>query len=97
MRIPKLPPIGDQDWMDVGECLGYPPDWWFPADGDAETLAKARSICAECPVRIACLEFSLQSPFSSDFGIWGGTDRYERRRLRKRYKEAGQRHSRDVM
>ena len=49
----------------------------------------ARSLCAACPVRRACLEYSIavQEPH----GIWGGMNELERRRLqRKRAAEAAQ-------
>lgn len=35
--------------------------------------ARAKAICAECPVRQECLEHALASPWSPT-GIWGGED-----------------------
>ncbi len=36
------------------------------------------AICAECPVRVECLRYSLQGPFEV-FGVWGATTQLERR------------------
>ena len=39
------------------------------------------AICAACPVRRQCLDFALNNPLGQ-YGIWGGTTAYERRRMR---------------
>ena len=49
-------------------------------------VAEAKSVCATCPVREACLEFALLT--RQDDGVWGGLDENERRRLRRRRQEA---------
>lgn len=36
----------------------------------ASDLAAAQAICAQCPVRIACLEMALEENF--EYGVWGG-------------------------
>lgn len=46
-----------------------------------EQIAKAKAVCADCPVVRACLEWALES--NQQDGIWGGTDEGERRRLRR--------------
>lgn len=42
--------------------------------------AKAKAICAECPVRQACLDraLSFEQPGEKRFGIWGGMTPRER-------------------
>jgi len=37
---------------------------------NASDLAKAQSICADCPVRLRCLELALEEGF--EYGVWGG-------------------------
>jgi WhiB family transcriptional regulator, redox-sensing transcriptional regulator len=41
--------------------------------------ARAKSICAGCPVRIDCLDYSLS--VREPYGIWGGLNEQERRAL----------------
>jgi len=36
----------------------------------ASELAAAQAICAQCPVRVACLEMALEENF--EYGVWGG-------------------------
>ena len=50
--------------------------------------AKAKAICARCPVRADCLEYSLK--VRETHGIWGGLNEVERRHvLRQRALQAG--------
>ncbi len=53
---------------------------FFPAHGDYVTARLAKSICASCPIKIDCLREALADPNLD--GIWGGTSRRERNRLR---------------
>ena len=49
-------------------CRVQDPDLWFaerPAD-----LERAKSLCAECPVRSACLAGALDR--AEPWGVWGG-------------------------
>ena len=39
----------------------------------------AQKICADCPVKLACLEYALANRV--DHGVWGGTSERERRRI----------------
>jgi WhiB family redox-sensing transcriptional regulator len=73
-------------------CADVDPDLWFEPDEDdfedADGLAaarefaerRARSICAGCPVREACLAGALKR--REPYGIFGGLDAGERARLR---------------
>lgn len=55
-------------------------DQWFPPD--TVTARTARRLCAECPVRAACLRHALDNGEAE--GVWGGTTPdVRRRRLRK--------------
>lgn len=64
-------------WRTRGACGGLDPSIFFP---ESEELAEeAKSICAECSVRIACLEHALA--LREKDGVWGGTTARERRRI----------------
>lgn len=67
-------------WRDKGRCLGADPDVFFPLDEVAE--AEAKVICADCPVREACLEHAIVH--REKMGVWGGLGERERRRLIRR-------------
>jgi WhiB family redox-sensing transcriptional regulator len=61
------------------------PDAFFIDQGDANSVQKgklARKLCSECPVRLLCLEYALES--NEDEGMWGGLSSPERFKLRKR-------------
>jgi WhiB family transcriptional regulator, redox-sensing transcriptional regulator len=50
--------------------------------------AKAKAICAGCPVREPCLDYALR--VREAHGVWGGRNEYERRQLlRQRSLRAG--------
>jgi WhiB family redox-sensing transcriptional regulator len=65
------------------------PDAWFPALGnqpytperDAEQQREAARLCGGCPVKAACLRWSLEDP-RGEFGVWGGQSEWTRRRMR---------------
>jgi WhiB family transcriptional regulator, redox-sensing transcriptional regulator len=72
-------------WRDQALCRGVDPDIFHPSEDDDGTEAKA--ICAQCPVREACLEYALTTREKE--GVWGGLTARERRRvLRQRRKSA---------
>lgn len=50
----------------------------FFADKPAEQEL-AKNLCAECPVRLQCLEAGMDE----DHGIWGGLNAKERKALRR--------------
>lgn len=60
------------------------PELFFPVGSTGPALlqvAKAKRICARCPVRVSCLAWALSTGESA--GIWGGTTAEERRILRR--------------
>ena len=83
---------GRADWREAGACAHADPDLFFPISWTGRALpqiAKARAICAVCPVRQTCLDYALE--YDLMYGIWGGTTpedrqagRRERRRIRLR-------------
>ena len=64
-------------WMALAKCRDMDPSFFFPSDGGGERAAQR--ICAVCPVKISCLEYSLDNRM--DDGVWGGTSERERRFL----------------
>lgn len=67
----------DTQWMARGSCRNVHPAVFFPSDGLGVEIAK--QVCAECPVRVACLEYALANRI--DHGVWGGASERERRRI----------------
>jgi WhiB family redox-sensing transcriptional regulator len=73
------------DWRHRAACRNLDPEIFFPVaeDGpvrDRET-ARAKAVCARCPVAAQCLAWALES--GQDYGIWGGMTEDERRALRR--------------
>ena len=68
------------EWRAEAACRDEPTDTFFPAQGDYWTLQRARSICADCPVKVQCLAESRVDPHTD--GVWGGLSGHQRRELR---------------
>lgn len=68
------------DWMDRAACRGLDTNLFY-TDSRAD---QAKQVCADCPVRPECLAYvqAVQPPGSWDHGVWGGTDKAERARMR---------------
>jgi WhiB family redox-sensing transcriptional regulator len=75
----------EQSWMLRGACRGKDPGFFFPSDGVGVELA--RQVCADCPVRVECLEYALH--FRIEHGVWGGASERERRRILRQRRAAG--------
>jgi len=77
----------DTGWMNEGKCKEKDPALFFPSDGIG--VQWAQRICADCSVRLPCLEYALAHRV--DHGVWGGTSERERRRIlsRRRSNKAG--------
>lgn len=81
-------------WQFDAACRGEDASLYFApnyfekrAQKDARE-AKAKAICARCPVRVDCLEYALK--VRETHGIWGGLNEAERRQvLRQRAPQAG--------
>ncbi len=69
--------MNDIVWRQLGACRGLDPGIFYPeSDDDAD---QAKAVCAECGVRVACLEHALAS--REKVGIWGGATERERRKI----------------
>ena len=75
----------DYTWRRGAICRDTDPDLFFPVGTTGYALVqidRAKQVCDECPVRVECLEYALET--NQDSGIWGGTSEEERRTLRRR-------------
>lgn len=72
-----MSPIKQLVWRQRAACRGVEPDIFYPVSDDEADEAK--SICAGCSVREACLEHALANRERD--GVWGGATERERRRL----------------
>lgn len=74
----------DYTWRRNAICRDTDPDVFFPIGTTGYALMqidKAKGICDECPVRVPCLDYALET--NQDAGIWGGTSEDERRTIRR--------------
>lgn len=51
-------------------CLGHEEDI-FPVNGRPRSGELRKKGCPECPIREACLQWALDSPYEP-YGMWGG-------------------------
>jgi WhiB family transcriptional regulator, redox-sensing transcriptional regulator len=83
-------PADDQSpWLPSAACAKVDPELFFPVgEGGAprsrKQIAAAKAVCLRCPVIERCRDWALANPTLTEFGIWGGTTREERRALRRR-------------
>ncbi len=80
-------------WQHRAACRGADSAWFFAPNYFEKRYqknareAKAKAVCARCPVRTECLEYALR--VGESHGIWGGQNEMERRSmLRRRALEA---------
>ena len=74
----------DYTWRDQAMCRDTDPELFFPIGTTGQALlqiAKAKSVCCQCPVTVECLESALET--NQDTGIWGGNSEDERRQMRR--------------
>ena len=71
-----MPAVVLGPWSDRAICVGEDPNLFFPSYGDFGIVA--RQVCAGCPVRLDCIEYAVDA---DEFGIWGGLDQEQRRKL----------------
>jgi len=77
----------DVSWQDEAACRGMDVLLFFGPDGEPRPErqireAKAKAVCASCPVQAQCLDYALGN--SIMYGIWGGLNEEERARERRR-------------
>ncbi len=78
-------------WQHLAACRGESSLFFAEGATEERTVrrdreARAKAICAGCPVRTDCLEYALRT--REPYGLWGGLNEYERRVvLRERARE----------
>lgn len=73
-------------WREAASCLETTDEVsFFPDRDDVGAIAKAKAICATCPVADECLSWAIESNQAE--GIWGGHTPKERRAIRRRWLE----------
>lgn len=82
------------DWRSRAVCGGARAWLFFGPEGETPVErvrreARAKAVCASCPVRAECLDFALAQHVRR--GIWGGLNERERfrERLRRARREVG--------
>jgi WhiB family transcriptional regulator, redox-sensing transcriptional regulator len=65
-------------YLENASCRGLDPELFYAEGGAA--IAKAKSICVACPLRMKCLEWAIAR---EEFGVWGGTTARERAAIRR--------------
>lgn len=69
-------------WMADGACSPDTADLFFPERGDSDSVARAKAICATCPVLARCRSYAVVNVERR--GIWGGLSQRELRQARLR-------------
>ena len=59
-------------------CLNFP-DAFYGGQTEMQLTGMAKSLCAECPVQLACLRYGVKWERE---GVWGGKSAGERRAMR---------------
>jgi hypothetical protein len=74
----------------VAGCRNLPPEWWFPErEAGADNHGRlAKTICAACPAREACLGAAVAR--GESWGIWGAAGEARRRVLRRAMSEGAE-------
>jgi hypothetical protein len=73
-----------RDLLAGGSCQAADPDLFFGPEAEdfaarRDRVARAKAICAGCPLRPACLAYALDA--GQAYGVWGGADEDERRAI----------------
>ncbi|MEU6642520.1 WhiB family transcriptional regulator [Saccharomonospora sp. NPDC046836] len=83
------------DWRHRAACRDEDPELFFPVTDlgpGAQQTARAKAVCARCPVREQCLRYALDNGL--DHGIFGGMTERERRELvRRRHTRSAEPHA----
>lgn len=69
---------GHLRWMSKAACVGK--GHLFFDDLKKVQVAKAKKICATCPVLMECRAYSLEN---EEYGVWGGLTANQRRLVRR--------------
>ncbi|QHG85511.1 WhiB family transcriptional regulator (plasmid) [Rhodococcus rhodochrous] len=77
------PPLTTEwEWQRLANCRDHDGDLFFAGEATEE---QAKSICAVCPVIMACRDHAMSA--NEPDGVWGGLTPSERMRLRWGYRD----------
>ena len=76
------------EYASIADYLFFPGE--LRGEEKAAATEEARDVCNTCPVRRKCLNFAIQNPELTEYGIWGGLTPSELKRLRRLYKRQGE-------
>jgi WhiB family redox-sensing transcriptional regulator len=84
MAAPSSVPIAAQEWRARGACRDRDMAQFYSAAREGRVaarlrVARAKSVCAQCPVRPECAAQALTT--REEHGVWGGFTSVERSRL----------------
>ena len=81
IELPALdaPLLEERPWAVYSSCREAEPEIFFASTRADERAAIA--VCNTCAVADQCLEFAIET--RERFGVWGGTNERERRRMQK--------------
>ena len=71
-------------------CSSYNPEAFFPdpeIPGSVDAIEEAVKVCKVCPYQHDCLLYALEA--NEEWGIWGGSTKEERKRIRRRASRRG--------
>jgi WhiB family redox-sensing transcriptional regulator len=71
------------EWVDLANCASTDPEAFFPSSTDGTKYAMLT--CKNCVVKKECLRFAMDD--ISLVGIWGGTTRTQRIKLRRKLRK----------
>lgn len=57
-------------WAEHAECRGMDPAVFHPDPSDKPAIARAKAICARCPVKAECRDYAIDA--GEKQGVWGG-------------------------
>lgn len=77
--------IEPEFWREGAACTRDVDVDFFPAPDNTRAVARAKAMCAGCPVQEDCLIFAIET--NQPDGIWGGYTAKERARMRRRWIE----------
>ena len=93
VTLPALPSAPTTDWQQHGLCrsidaaIFFPPPYFEHKPDRLAREAKAKAVCAECPVRLLCLDWALET--REPYGVWGGYAESERKQMLNDDREVG--------
>ena len=79
----------NRDWMEKASCAQVGGDMWYAEEGQPLHIKRAKAVCAECPVRMQCLDYAMRHEAANErttvrYGIFGGLTPHQRNQLAKK-------------